>query len=193
MVDIKSELDEITKQISNETFLSNKGIANEAGIHIFCYNPAYELVVRDYIFQILNRPSDVFHVIEKDLYVIFLEILQEKGVLDAVAALEENKGKTYLLAQLQKIADTNAFLDKMKYAPHKHGDVLFLTGIGKVYPFMRSHIMLNAMQEMFSDIPIVMFYPGEFDGQSLNLFAKFLDGHYYRAFNLLNNNNRRKM
>ena len=62
---------------------------------------------------------------------------------------------------------------------------LFLTGVGKVYPFMRSHKILDSMQQVFSDIPIVMFYPGEFNGQSLILFEKFLDGNYYRAFNLL--------
>ena len=73
----------------------------------------------------------------------------------------------------------------MKYEPHQHGDVLFLTGVGKVYPFMRSHKMLDSMQQAFSDVPIVMFYPGEFNGQSLILFDKFHDGNYYRAFNLL--------
>ena len=99
--------------------------------------------------------------------------------------MEEKKGKDYLLAQLQKIATQEAFLAKMKYKPHEHGDVLFLTGIGKVYPFMRSHKMLDSMQQEFSDIPIVMFYPGEFNGQSLILFNKFHDGNYYRAFNLL--------
>ena len=50
---------------------------------------------------------------------------------------------------------------------------------------MRSHKMLDSMQQAFSDIPIVMFYPGEFNGQSLILFEKFHDGNYYRAFNLL--------
>jgi hypothetical protein len=89
------------------------------------------------------------------------------------------------LEQLQKIATPEAFLGKMEYKPHQHGDVLFLTGIGKVFPFMRSHIMLNIMQETFADIPIVVFYPGTFNGQELTLFDKFHDGNYYRAFNLL--------
>jgi hypothetical protein len=84
------------------------------------------------------------------------------------------------------------FLAKMKYAPHQRGDVLFLTGVGKAYPFMRSHKMLDSMQQAFADVPIVMFYPGTFNGQDLNLFksegkqsAGFMDAHYYRAFNLL--------
>lgn len=185
MADIKQELDKIKGRISDPNFLANKGLSNEVGIHVFKYEPQHELIVRDYIERLLNSPPNGFRVIERDLYKIMLEILEEKRVLSTVPALEEKKGKDYLLAQLQKIATQEAFLNKMKYEPHKPGDVLFLTGIGKAYPFMRSHKMLDSMQQAFSDIPIVMFYPGEFNGQSLVLFDKFHDGNYYRAFNLL--------
>ena len=185
MNDIKQELDRIKARISDTNFLANKGLSNEVGIHVFKYAPQDELIVRDYIEWLVNSPSEVFRIIERDMYKILLEILEEKRVLGTVPGLEEKKGKDYLLAQLQKIATQEEFLAKMKYEPHKYGDVLFLTGIGKVYPFMRSHKMLDTMQQAFSDIPIVMFYPGEFNGQSLNLFDKFHDGNYYRAFNLL--------
>lgn len=185
MADIKQELDRIKGRISDANFLANKGLSNEVGIHVFKYEPQNELIVRDYIERLVNTPSDDYRVIERDMYKIMLEILEEKRVLGTVPSLEEKKGKEYLLAQLQKIAPQEAFLNKMKYEPHERGDVLFLTGIGKVYPFMRSHKMLDSMQQVFSDIPIVMFYPGEFNGQSLVLFDKFHDGNYYRAFNLL--------
>lgn len=185
MADIKQELDRIKGRISDANFLANKGLSNEVGIHVFKYAPEHELIVRDYIEWLVNTPSDDYRVIEQDMYKICLEILEEKRVLGTAPGLEEKKGKDYLLAQLQKIATPEAFLAKMKYAPHERGDVLFLTGVGKVYPFMRSHKMLDSMQQVFSDIPIVMFYPGEFNGQSLNLFDKFHDGNYYRAFNLL--------
>ena len=185
MTDIKQDLDRIKGRISDANFLTNKGLSNEVGIHVFQYEPQHELIVRDYIERLVNTPSDEYRVIERDMYKILLEILEEKRVLGTVSSLEEKKGKDYLLAQLQKIATQEAFLAKMKYKPHEHGDVLFLTGIGKVYPFMRSHKMLDSMQQEFSDIPIVMFYPGEFNGQSLSLFDKFHDGNYYRAFNLL--------
>jgi len=185
MTDIKQELDRIKARISDTNFLANKGLSNEVGIHVFKYAPQHELIVRDYIERLVNSSSDEFRIIERDMYKILLEILAEKRVLGNVPGLEEKKGKDYLLAQLQKIATQEEFLEKMKYEPHKYGDVLFLTGIGKVYPFMRSHKMLDTMQQAFSDIPIVMFYPGEFNGQSLNLFDKFHDGNYYRALNLL--------
>lgn len=185
MADIKQELDKIKARISDPNFLANKGLSNEVGIHVFNYSPQYELIVRDYIERLVNTPSDIFRIIEIDMYKILIEILEEKRVLSSVPALEEKRGKEYLLTQLQKIATQEIFLEKMKYGPHKLGDVLFLTGIGKVYPFMRSHKMLNSMQKEFADIPIVMFYPGEFNGQSLILFEKFHDANYYRAFNLL--------
>lgn len=185
MGDIKQRLDRIKGRISDENFLANKGLSNEVGIHVFNYPPEHELIVRNYIDWLVNTPSDDYRIIEQDMYKIFLEILEEKRVLGTVPRLEEKKGKDYLLAQLQKIATPEEFLAKMKYDPHERGDVLFLTGIGKVYPFMRAHKMLDSMQQVFSDIPIVMFYPGEFNGQNLILYDKFHDGNYYRAFNLL--------
>jgi hypothetical protein len=185
MADIKQELDRIKGRISDPAFLANKGLSNEVGIHIFKYAPQHELIVRNYVEWLVSTPCEDYRAIERDMYKILLAILTEKRVFGAVASLEEKKGKDYLLAQLQKIATPEAFLAKMKYEPHERGDVLFLTGVGKVYPFMRSHKMLDSMQQAFSDMPIVMFYPGEFNGQSLVLFDKFHDGNYYRAFNLL--------
>jgi hypothetical protein len=185
MADIKHELDRIKTRISDANFLANKGLSNEVGIHVFKYAPQHELIVRDCIERLVAAPSDDYRIIERDMYKILLEILEEKRVLDTVPSLEEKKGTDYLLAQLQKIATSGTFLAKMKYEPHQSGDVLFLTGVGKAYPFMRAHKMLDSMQQEFSDIPIVMFYPGVFNGQSLSLFDKFHDGNYYRAFNLL--------
>jgi len=185
MKDIKQELDKIKARISDADFLANKGLSNEVGIHVFCYDPADELIIRDFIERLVNAPSDDYRVIERDMYKIFLEILSDKRILDKVQALEEKRGKDFILRELQKNATSKDFLEKMKYGPKTPHDVLFLTSVGAVYPFMRSHIMLNVMQEPFSNVPIVMLYPGTFNGQDLSLFDKFFDGNYYRAFNLL--------
>ncbi|ETA80430.1 DUF1788 domain-containing protein [Youngiibacter fragilis] len=185
MADIKQELDRIKERISNPDFLANKGLSNEVGIHVFNYDPKHELIVRAYIERLVNTPSENYRIIERDLYKILLEILEEKRLLPAIASLEEKKGKDYLLDKLQTKAIQNRFLVKLGYASHQPGDVIFLTGVGKVHPFMRAHILLNGMQKDFTDIPVVMFYPGEYNGQRLILFNKFHDGNYYRAFNLL--------
>ena len=99
--------------------------------------------------------------------------------------MEKKRGSQKLLEQLQKIASPEMFVEQMKYEPHEHGDVLLISGVGKVFPFMRAHNILDNIQHIFSDIPIVMLYPGKFDGQQLSLFDEFHDGNYYRAFNML--------
>ena len=186
MSTILQNLDRIKGRISDPAFLNNKGLSNEVGIHVFCYDPADELIVQDYVSRLKAEPNAPYRIIECDLYEIFLSLLEDKRVLRTAASLEEKRGKDYLLAQLQKIATPEALLARMDYPEHERGrDVLFLTGIGKVYPFMRSHKMLNSMQHLFEDIPIVVFYPGSFNGQNLSLFNEFSDGNYYRAFNLL--------
>ena len=183
---IKEDLDRIRHRLTDRDFLENKGLSNEVGIHVFCYDPKDEIVVQDYIRRLKAEANTPYRIIECDLYEIFLSLLEDKRVLRSVPGLEDKRGKDYLLNQLQKIATPEALLARMDYSPHvKEQDVLFMTGIGKIHPFMRSHKMLDSMQHLFEDIPIVMFYPGSFNGQTLNLFNEFLDGHYYRAFNLL--------
>ena len=185
MDDVMKNLSRVSARLSEEMFLTNKGLSNEVGIHVFCYDPKDELTVRAY-FETLKSKTDVpYRLIECDLYKIFLKICEEKHILKSIPNMEERKGKEYLAEQLQKVATPEAFVEKMKYEPHQKGDVLLITGIGKVYPFMRSHKILDNIQHIFSDIPVLMLYPGTFNGQDLGLFGKFLDGHYYRAFNLL--------
>ena len=185
MSDVMSSLNKVSARLSEEAFLTNKGLSNEVGIHVFCYDPKDEMTVRNY-FESLKKKTDVpYRLVECDLYKIFLQICEEKHILKSVPNMEERKGKEYLLEQLQKVATPEAFVDKMKYEPHIKGDVLLITGVGKVYPFMRSHKIFDNIQHIFADIPVLMLYPGTFDGQDVGLFGKFLDGHYYRAFNLL--------
>lgn len=185
MSNIRQDLDRIKDRISDPDFLANKGLSNEVGIHIFTYKPQDELIVREAIRQLVANPSPLYRVIERDLYQIFIEILEDKRILHLVSDLEEKRGKNYVFDQLQKVADPDTFLEKMKNVPHQRGDVLFVTGIGKIHPFMRAHRILESMQQAFRDIPVILFYPGTYNGQNLILFDKFHDGNYYRAFNLL--------
>ena len=185
MSNILSELDKVSGRLSDPDFLANKGLSNEVGIYVFCYRPADEMLVRSHFERLKNAKNKPYNLIECDLYKILITICEEKRILSKVEEMEERKGKEYLLAQLQKIATPEMFVEHMKYEPHNPGDVLLITGVGKVYPFMRSHKILDNIQHIFADIPVVMLYPGVFNGQDLNLFGKFLDGHYYRAFNLL--------
>ena len=185
MSDIMNNLNKVSARLSEEAFLTNKGLSNEVGIHVFCYDPKDELTVRAFFDNLKQQQGVPYRLIERDLYKIFSEICEGKRILKSIPNMEERKGKDHLAEQLQKVATPEAFVEKMQYEPHLKGDVLLITGIGKVYPFMRSHKILDNIQHIFADIPVLMLYPGTFDGQDLGLFGKFLDGHYYRAFNLL--------
>ena len=185
MDDIMSSLNKVSARLSEESFLANKGLSNEVGIHVLCYDPKDELTVRAYFEKLKSKTDVPYNLIECDLYKIFLEICEEKHILKSIPSMEERKGKDYLSEQLLKVATPEAFVEKMKYEPQKKGDVLLITGVGKVYPFMRSHKILDNIQHIFGKIPVLMLYPGTFNSQDLDLFGKFLDGHYYRAFNLL--------
>ncbi|MBD5823473.1 DUF1788 domain-containing protein [Lactococcus petauri] len=185
MSDIKQRLDQIKPRILEKGFLENEGLSNEVGIYIFQYDPKDELIVQAYVQKIVEGSNPPLKIVKQDLYELFLQILEEKRVLPAISDMERKKGKDFLLQQLQKIASPKEFLDRMKKVEIEKGNVLFLTGVGQVYPFMRAHKVLDNMQHMFENVPIIMFYPGEFTGQSLSLFNEFSDGNYYRAFNLL--------
>ena len=185
MSDILERLDKVKTRLSESAFLANKGLSNEVGIHVFCYDPEDELVVQAYFERLKENPDAAFRIVERDLYKIFLSICEDKRILNSIPRMEESKGSDFLKAKLENIATPEAFVERMKYEPHQRGDILLISGVGKVYPFMRSHKMLDSMQHLFEDIPIVMFYPGTFNGQTLNLFDEFKEGNYYRAFNLL--------
>ena len=182
---IIEQLNEMKSRFSDDVFLSNKGLSNEVGIHVFCYDPKNEMILRSFFSDLIHTEGQPFRLIECDLYKIFLQICEEKRILKSIPNMEKKKGSEGLLKQLQKAVSPEAFVEKMKYEPHEHGDILLITGVGKVYPFMRSHNILDNIQHIFSDIPVVMLYPGAYDGQTLSLFDEFNDGNYYRAFNMI--------
>ena len=182
---LKSRLDEIKTLITNDDFLSNKGLSNEVGIHTFCYNAKDEMIVRNYIEKLEIETDEKYNIIVYDLYEFFLSFLADKGILSKIESQETKAGKDKLLTKLQNLASADKLVDKMVYSPHNFGDVIFLTGIEKVFPFMRTHKILDCMQPSFGDVPIIVLYPGDFDGQGLSLFGKLDDGNYYRAFNII--------
>ena len=69
-------------------------------------------------------------------------------------------------------------------------DIVFLTGIGEVFPYIRSHNVLNNLQSVVVGRPMLMFFPGRYEqsntlGSSLVLFGRLKDDQYYRAKNIL--------
>lgn len=185
------KLDKIWERISEQDFLANRGVANEVRYYVFDYEPCDELVVREKIAAMKkkNNPEvDGFQIIEFDLYKIVIGILEERGYLDKCIQFEKKKGRDYLCNAVGKLLrvtnDNNLIVTKIVEETPEHA-VVILTGVGKVFPFVRSHNVLNNLHQILDKVPVIMFYPGRWNGETLSLFGTIHDGNYYRAFPLI--------
>lgn len=185
MNDIMKRLDRVRALIQNSDFLEGKGLSNEVNIHIFCYKPEEEMIIQHFINQLETDNTLICNLKCYDLYKVFLQICEDMDIMNNIPEMEETDGSFYLLEQLHSAVGTNEFIQKIQYEQHSSGDVLLLTGVGKVFPFMRIHTLLEAIQPHFSDIPILVMYPGEFDGRHVKLFNRLQPNDYYRAFSVI--------
>ena len=187
MNEVYDRLQKIIDKIKTEKFIQGRGLGNEISYYIFDYDPKEELAVRKYVQYIkkeLNKVDSNRKVIEFDLYKIFIELLKEEDIFEQIISLEETDGKEYIMNAVTPFITAEMYCKKITEESEEY-DVIFLTGIGKIYPFMRSHNILNSLQQFLSKKPIVVFYPGQYSGQDLTLFGKFKDENYYRAFPLV--------
>ena len=190
-MDFREKLDAIWDRISDRDFLENEGVANEVRYYVFDYEACNELIMRQKIADLIkknNPETDGFQIVEYDLYKMIIEILEERGYVDKCIKFEQTKGREYLYNAIVKLlrltTDQNLIVNRiMETAPANA--VVFLTGVGKMYPYIRAHNILNNLHQVFDKVPVIMFYPGIWNGQSLSLFGTITDGNYYRAFPLI--------
>lgn len=191
-MDMYEKISKIEPKIKEPSFLENKGLSNEVGYYIFDYNPKYELKVRNEVSRLKNKYSPdsnySFSIVEFDLYEIIIDILKEKGYLDKVFQFEEKKGIKFTTKAIINLLKLNS--DKnliVTYIVDRTPDncVVFLTGVGKAYPILRSHNVLNNLHQKLDEVPVVMFFPGKYSGTDLVLFNTVEGSNYYRAFPLI--------
>jgi hypothetical protein len=125
-------------------------------------------------------------VLEINLYSLVCNILEEKGGMDRMFRVEKARTKDKFLKALQSTLNIHEILMPRinNMILNSEAKVYFLTGIGLVYPFIRSHNILNNLQNVAKEAPTLAFFPGDYDGHSLNLFGLLKDDNYYRAFNI---------
>ncbi|MGV1917678.1 DUF1788 domain-containing protein [Rhizobium sp. 22-785-1] len=184
--------DHLLKVIMSERFLKKQGLGNEVPFFIFPY-PAEEAVGIDamrtsLVKQLENRGV---RVVEINLYDLSISLLHDRGIWDDVLVAEPSIGKDELKELLQGVLDPETHLIPAIGAilAGQQFDVLFLSGVGEVYPYIRSHNVLNNLQSTAKEKPTVMFFPGKYthslaSGASLDLFGTMHDDKYYRAFDI---------
>lgn len=187
MEDITAKFTNLYNKISNPTFLKKEGLGGEISFYISAYEPQQELATQESIKGLIKKLENKgVKVLELNLYDLTCELLEENVGLEVMFNFEKTKSKPQLLKALQSSLNIHEVLmpniaEKIKMA---NAQVYFLTGIGMVYPYFRSHNILNNLQNIAKEAPMVAFFPGEYNGLSLNLFGLLKDDNYYRAFNI---------
>lgn len=185
-IDLRLRL--IEERITNKEFLESKRIAGEVPFYIFDYSPEYELDVRKYSKILMNKLQHYYGIsaIKLNLLEIYLEILDEKEIKDAVLQREEEIGSEELGDILINIIEGEEIAEKIGEKAADY-NLVIIDGVGSVYPLIRTHSTLNKLQPVFNDNdkPVLMFFPGSYSNRGLSLFNIYPADHYYRAFKLV--------
>lgn len=189
---IRERQEHLLAIISSERFLKMQGLGNEVPFFICPFKPNEALEMGRLGNQLINQLGNMgIRVLKINLYDLSIELLKERGVWDRVLTVEETITKDELKELLQGVLDPESHLipaiaEKMAQEEYK---VMFITGVGEVFPYIRSHTVLSNLQSTAKERPTVMFFPGNYahsleKGASLDLFGLLQDDKYYRAFNI---------
>ena len=178
--------------ISGERFLQKRGLGNEIPFFICPYKPEEATEIERLQKQLVNSLAHSgVRILEINLYDLSIELLKDRGIWERVLSLEETISKEQLKELLQGVLDPESHLVPAiaRKITASEFDVMFISGVGEVFPYIRSHNILNNLQSTAKDKPTVMFFPGAYthsleSGASLDLFERLHDDKYYRAFNI---------
>lgn len=188
MKTIEERLDMLEEKIRTESFRRNTGLGNEVGYYVFDYEPDQELIVRERVRELKQKDTLLkygYELIVYDLYELMIQLLKDESVFDDILLLEEEEGTQYVfdaVSDVLKFDEQDSLLIHYITENTPQDSVVFLTGIGKCFPILRSHKILNNLHQVMDHCPVVLFFPGRYNGNSLNIFNEVKDDNYYRAF-----------
>ena len=191
MRDLNERLDEMEEKVRSPKLRQSSGRANEVNYWVFDYPPERELEVRERIKYMQNKNSkggDEFELVVFDLYDIIIDFLEKNDFMEECYKFEKKKGLeriTKAVNNSMKINDDDSYIVQHIKDNTPENAVVFLTGVGKCFPILRSHKVLNNLHQAFVKAPVVMFFPGVYNEQELILFGEIKDDNYYRAFKLV--------
>ncbi|MDD3990512.1 MAG: DUF1788 domain-containing protein [Desulfobacterales bacterium] len=189
---MQERFEHLCRIITSERFLKMQGIGNEVPFYICPYPPEEAVEMTRMQKQLVNTvEKSGVRVLAINLYDLVIDLLKQRGIFERLLAVEASSGKEEFRDTLQGVLDPQSHLvpaigERMQAAVF---DVMFLTGVGQVFPYIRSHRVLNNLQVTAAAQPTVMFFPGVYTqslekGASLDLFGRLHDDKYYRAFNI---------
>lgn len=192
IVPMQDKFQHLFNVISGKRFLDNQGLGNEVPFFICPFRPEESVEMERLGRQLSNSLEKIgVRILTINIYDLSINILKERGIWDQIIEKEKSINKEQLKELLQGVLDPETHLvpSMASQLASTEYDVLFLAGVGEMFPYIRSHNVLNNLQRIAKEKPTVMFFPGEYthsleSGASLDLFGKLHDDKYYRAFNI---------
>jgi len=186
---LTDRLNQVLPRITSDDFLAGKGLGNEIAFFIFDYPPEEEIRIRDYVGFLLEhipKHKPGLRVKHINLFDLVIDHLRERRLLDRSLQMQTEKGDEALLKALSApLHETKvAQLFAQAAQPGEH-DLILVSGVGSVWPLLRAHSLLNNLHPLIGRTPLLLFYPGKYDGQYLRLFERLKNRNYYRAFKLV--------
>ena len=186
----EERLNQVLPRLASPDVLSNRGAGGEIGFWIFDYPPGQEMHVRTWLSEVIEpglrklKPELRFATV--DLFECVISLLEERGLLSKVLELQMKQGNEAVLRSLRSVLMEDRLAARIvESCDVPNLGLLIVKGVGAVYPMLRTHTLLSALHPHMRDTPLLMLYPGRYDGQSLRLFSKLTDDNYYRAFSLV--------
>jgi hypothetical protein len=185
---LTERLNEILPTMVSDDFLSGKGLGNEIAFHVFDYPPEDELRIREHIQFLLShapKQRQGLRLIHIDLLDFVVDYLEDRKLLEKVYKMQREKGDAYTLGKLEPLLHPDKLKDRFaEHAKPEEHDLVLVSGVGSVFPLLRAHSLLNNLHPVMGQTPLILFYPGSYDGKSLRMFNKLKSRNYYRAFRL---------
>lgn len=179
----------VLKVVSSESFLKMDALGGEIPFWIAPYDieahDQVEVEIKNLQTKLANKgiKSELI-----DLFELSCSIIEANIGLEKMFDVEKRKDKEKFKRALQSTVNIHdrlipAMIEQLSASEPQ---ILLIKGVSSVYPFIRSHTVLNNLQSAVKHIPTVMFFSGAYSGNSLNLFGLMKDDNYYRAFNIDN-------
>ena len=189
---LQASFDHLLTVLSGKRFLQKEGLGNEVPFFICPFEASISVEVFRLEKQLVNRlEQSGIRVLEINLYDLSIEMLKERGIWEQILEIEPSVSKDELKELLQGVLDPESNLVPAiaELLKNNEFEMLFLTGVGEIFPIIRSHHVLNNLQSTAKEKPTLMFFPGTYShtlatGASLDLFERLHDDKYYRAFNI---------
>lgn len=166
---IYKRLEQLETRIHQEGFTKPTGIGSEIPHFVLDYPAEDELIVRTYIEGLLKRSP--LNIKEINLFEFLLALFEDD--LDDLIEMANEDGVEELLLAIQPVLEDRHLLIDTFIEVAGDADLVFITGIGTVHPFIRASHLLKKLSNHAYRTPLILFYPGHFSGLDLRLFNQF--------------------